>query len=134
MPSPDGPVSSIQLPNGGSPRPFPTLRRATVECATALNLQTQIAPLIVLMECQGRMLEIMKPLIEIINNLPNPPLQALQEFSKAAVDLAPCLLSTTPAPLIPFLRDVLCLQIRRLNCLRQNLTYAAVKAGNPHYT
>lgn len=74
------------------------------------------------------MLEIMKPLIEIINNLPNPPLQALQEFSKAAVDLAPCLLSTTPAPLIPFLRDVLCLQIRRLNCLRQNLTYAAVKA------
>jgi hypothetical protein len=64
------------LPNGGSPRPSPTLRRGTVKCATALNLQTQIAPLIVLMECQGRMLEIMKPLIEIINNLPNPPLQS----------------------------------------------------------
>ena len=122
MPNSDTPVSSIQLPNGGTLRPFPTLGTETLECTGVLNLQTQIAPLIALMECQRRILQIMKPLIEIINNLPNPPVQALQEFSKAAVDLAPCLLSTTPASLIPFLRDLLCLEIRSLNCLRQNLT------------
>jgi hypothetical protein len=132
MPNPDSLVSSIQLPNGASLRPFPTLGRETVECATALNLQTQIAPLIVLMECQGIMLKIMKPLIEIINNLPNPPIQALEEFSKAAVSLAPCLLSTTPASLIPFLRDLLCLEIRSLNCLRQNLTSAGGEGPTIH--
>lgn len=86
-----------------------------------LNLQTQIAPLIALMECESRLLQIMKPLIDIVQNLPNPPVQALQDFSKAAVEIAPCLLITTPASQIPFVRDLLCLEIRSLNCLRQNL-------------
>jgi len=75
------------------------------------------------------MLQVMKPLIEIVKNLPNPPVRALQEFSKAAIEIAPCLLSTIPASLIPFLRDLLCLEIRSLNCLRQNLTSVGGQAS-----
>jgi hypothetical protein len=115
-------LPSLQLPNGGILRPFPNLGVDTVGCTTVLNLQTQIAPLIALMECETRMLQLMKPLIEIVQNLPNPPVQALQDFSKAAVALAPCLLTTTSASLMRFLRDLLCLEIRSLNCVRQNLT------------
>jgi hypothetical protein len=122
MPNSDIPLPSLQLPNVGMLRAFPSLRTETVECTPVLNLQTQIAPLIALMECESRMLQIMKPLIEIVQNLPNPPVQALREFSNAAIEFAPCLLSATPASLIPFLRDLLCLEIRSLNCLRQNLT------------
>ena len=128
MPNSDS-LPSLQLPNGGTLRPFPSLGVETVECTTVLNLQTQIAPLIALMECESRMLQVMKPLIEIVKNLPNPPVRALQEFSKAAIEIAPCLLSTIPASLIPFLRDLLCLEIRSLNCLRQNLTSVGGQAS-----
>jgi len=37
-------------------------------------------------------------------------------FAKAAADLAPCLLVPTPANLIPFLRDILCLILKLLHC------------------
>jgi hypothetical protein len=41
---------------------------------------------------------------------------AIPKFIKAAADLAPCLLVVTGAPLIPFIRDLLCLIIKALNC------------------
>jgi len=122
MPNSDTSLPSLQLPNGGILRPFPSLRVEPLECTTVLNLQTQIAPLVALMDCEARMLQIMKPLIEIVQGLPNPSLRALQDFNKAAIEIAPCLLSTTRTSLVPFLRDFLCLEIRSLNCLRQNLT------------
>ena len=66
------------------------------------------------------MLNLLKPLIDIIQGLtkvpPSPPVQAVEEFVKAAVDLAPCLLVPTPASIIPFIRDLLCLILRVLNC------------------
>lgn len=45
-----------------------------------------------------------------------PPVKAIQEFAKAAVDLAPCLLVPTPASILPFIKDLLCMILRALKC------------------
>jgi len=62
------------------------------------------------------LLKLLKPLIDIIQILRVPPVKAIEDFGKAAADLAPCLLIPTPASLIPFIRDLLCLILKVLNC------------------
>jgi hypothetical protein len=41
---------------------------------------------------------------------------AIQDFVKAAAALIPCFLIPTPAAIIPFVRDILCLILKVLNC------------------
>jgi hypothetical protein len=56
--------------------------------------------------------------------------KAIEEFGKAAADLVPCLLVPTPASIIPFIRDLLCLILKALNCfLGQMKTLLAVMSG-----
>ena len=73
------------------------------------------------MSCQFLILKLLRPLIDIVRALPNPPVAALQEFMKAAEELLPCFEAQTPAGVLPFVRDLLCLEIRSLTCLRRNL-------------
>ena len=90
----------------------------------------QIAPLLASMECVLKILKLLKPLVDVVTNLPMPPVKAVQEFAKAAVDLAPCFLIPTPASMIPFVRDILCLILRVLNCLLGQLkTLMAMMGG-----
>ncbi len=114
-------VPRIELPAGGKLIAFPELQMQSAECSAITNLQTQIAPLIASMSCQLHIFKLLKPLIAVIHGLPNPPAAALREFSKAANELAPCLLASTPAALLPFVRDLICLEIRSLNCFLRNL-------------
>jgi hypothetical protein len=51
-----------------------------------------------------------------VKNLPVPPVSALVEFGEAAAALAPCLLIPTPAAIIPFVKDLLCLILKVLEC------------------
>ncbi len=68
----------------------------------------------------------------MIKGLPNPSTNAISEFLEAATALAPCLASTSPSGLLPFLRDLLCVQIRSLNCLSRKLKdLLALTVGNP---
>src|SRR5437764_8552329 len=113
--------ASIAAPAGGRLVGFPDLTIETAECSTVTNLQTQVAAFIASFSCQLKVLQLLKPLIEVIRALPKPPARALQEFSKAAADLAPLLLLSTPAGVLPFLRDLLCLEMKSLNCLDRNL-------------
>ena len=99
------------------------------ECSAITNLQTQVAPLIVSMSCQLKVLKLLKPLIDVIHGLPTPPVVVLEEFSKAALDLAPCLLIPTPSGLLPFVHDLLCVEIKSLNCLSQSLQSAVNHSG-----
>ena len=69
------------------------------------------------MECLIKILKLLNPLVDVVTNLPMPPVKAVQEFAKAAVDLAPCFLIPTPANIIPFIRDILCLILKILACL-----------------
>ena len=125
-------IPAIEVPTAGRLLGFANLKMQSTECSAATNLQTQIAPLIASMSCQLKVLKLLKPLIEVIHGLPNPPVLALQEFSTAANDLAPWLLLPTPLGVLPFVRDLLCLEIRSLNCLLRNLqTITALANTDP---
>jgi hypothetical protein len=65
-----------------------------------------------------KILALLKPLIDVINQLPSPSLTSLRAFDKAAIDLAPCFLMGTPAGALHLVRDLLCLSLRSLECLR----------------
>jgi hypothetical protein len=64
-----------------------------------------------------RILRVLKPLIDVVGGLPSPPIRALQEFARAAGDLAPCLLVTTASSALPFVHDLLCLVLQSLRCV-----------------
>jgi hypothetical protein len=94
------------------------------------SLMMQIAPMLASTECLVKVLKLLKPLVDIVTNLPVPPVKAVQEFAKAAVDLAPCFLVPTPANMIPFVRDLLCLILKVLRCLLGQLkTVVALMSG-----
>lgn len=122
MPAPK--TTKLTLPTGGALQGFPTLAAQTAACSAASNLLAQAAPLLATMHCQSKMLNLLRPLIDIIKALPNPPVPAIQNFTKAAEDLQPCLFTTTPAVLVPLIRDLICLEIRALTCFLRNLKAA----------
>jgi hypothetical protein len=111
-----GPLK-VQLPTGGSIQAFADISKGIpTDCSMTFSLMLQIAPFLAATECLLKVLKLLKPLIDVIQGLPMPPVKALQEFAKAAVDLAPCLLVPTPASIIPFIRDLLCLILKVLKC------------------
>lgn len=114
-------IRAVQLPEGGKLVASGTLQSQSAGCTAAANLQMQVAPWLAVMSCQFQILKLLKPLIDIVSTLPNPSVPALQEFSKAAEGLLPWLLASAPAGVLPFVRDLLCLEIESLNCLRRNL-------------
>jgi len=124
-------IPAIEVPIAGQLLGFANLKMQSTECSAATNLQTQIAPFIASMSCQLKVLKLLKPLIDVIHGLPNPPVHALQEFSMAANDLAPWFLLSTPLGVLPFVRDLLCLEIRSLNCLLRNLQTITALAADP---
>ncbi len=125
-------ISAIEVPAGGQLIGFANLNIRSTDCSAAINLLTQVAPLIASMSCQLKILKLLKPLIEVIRGLPNPPVQALLEFSEAADDLAPCLLVSTPSSVLPFLQGLLCLEVRSLKCFLSNLqAITTLAAGDP---
>jgi len=112
----------IQLPTGGSIQAIADVSKGIPDdCAMTFSLMVQIAPLLASLECLLKILKLLKPLVDVITNLPFPPVKAVQDFAKAAVDLAPCFLIPTPAVIAPFVRDILCLILRVLGCLRDQL-------------
>lgn len=111
----------VEVFNGGQLLPFIDVEPRSAECSANANLLTQVSPLIVSLTCQLRVLGLIKPLIEVIKGLPNPSPTAIAGFLEAAAELAPCLGTFTPSGVLPFLRDLLCLEIRSLNCVLQNL-------------
>jgi hypothetical protein len=108
---------SVQLPTGGALQAFADISKGIpTDCALTFSLMLQIAPFLASIACLVKVLKLLKPLIDIVKGLPVPPVGALIEFGKAAVDLAPCLLIPTPASIIPFVRDLLCLILKVLTC------------------
>jgi hypothetical protein len=122
MPTPT--TTKLNLPAGGTLQGFPTLAAQTAACSAALNLLAQAAPLLATMHCQSKVLNLLRPLIDIVRGLPSPPVQAMHDFMRAAAELQPCLFSTTPAALLPLIHDLICLEIRALTCFLNNLKAA----------
>ncbi len=134
LPSPS--PLKITLPTGGSINALTDISKGIPnDCSMIFNLMLQIAPFLAATECLFKLLALIAPLIDVVKALGPPPDpiklgSAIPKFLKAAGDLAPCLLVVTGAPLIPFLRDLLCLIIKALNCfLGQMKTLLAVMSG-----
>jgi hypothetical protein len=121
----------VQLPTGGTIQAFSDISKGIpTDCAMTFSLMLQIAPFLASLECLLKVLKLLKPLIDVVNGLPVPPVKAIQEFAKAAADLVPCLLVPTPASIIPFIKDLLCLILKALKCfLGQMKTIIGVMSG-----
>jgi hypothetical protein len=112
-------TQTVQLPTGGRLHAVSEAAEASIDCAATADLQRQVAPYLAATECMVKVLALLKPLIDVIKQLPAPPSpSSLQAFDKAAVDLAPCFLTGTPGAALPLVRDLLCLSLRSLECLR----------------
>jgi hypothetical protein len=120
LPSPS--PLKIALPTGGSINALADISKGIPnDCSMIFSLMLQISPFLAATDCLFKLLGLIAPLIDVVKALGPPPDpiklgQAIPKFIKAAADLAPCLLVVTGAPLIPFLRDLLCLIIKALNC------------------
>jgi hypothetical protein len=118
----------ITLPTGGSLQAFTDISKGIpTDCSMIFNLMVQIAPFLAATECLFKLLALIGPLVDVVKGIGPPPDpiklgKAIPKFLKAAADLAPCLLVTTGAPLIPFLRDLLCLIIKALKCFLGQMT------------
>lgn len=125
LPSPS--PLKVTLPTGGSINALTDISKGIPnDCSMIFNLMLQLAPFMAATECLFKLLALIAPLIDVVKGLGPPPDpiklgQAIPKFLKAAADLAPCLLVVTGAPLIPFIRDLLCLIIKALNCFVHQL-------------
>jgi hypothetical protein len=111
----------VQLPTGASLTAFADISKGIpTDCSMTFSLLLQIAPFLAVSDCLIKILKLIKPLIDVIKAVnPPDPIKlgaAIPEFVEAANHLIPCLLIPTPLNIIPFVRDLLCLILRVLNC------------------
>lgn len=130
LPKP-GPLK-ITLPTGGSLTAFTDLSKGVpTDCSLSFSLLLQVSPLLASMECLLKILGLLKPLVDVINGLPTPSPAVILDFGKAASALLPCFNILLPqAGMAFFVRDLLCLIIKVLNCfIGQLKTIAGVMGG-----
>ena len=117
----------ITLPTGGSLKAIADISKGIPnDCSLIVSLMLQIAPFLASIECLFKLLGLIAPLIDVVKALAPTPISlswasAVPKFLEAAEKLMPCLLVVTGAPIIPFLRDLLCLILKVLHCLMGQL-------------
>ncbi len=117
LPSPS--PLKIHLPTGGTINAFADLSKGIPsDCAMTFSLMLQIAPFLASTECLLKVLALIGPLIEVIKGIPDPVkiAQTVPKFLKAAEAVMPCVAVVTGLGIIPFLKDLICLIIKALNC------------------
>lgn len=122
VPLPKPGKAEIHLPTGGTLKGVVDITKGIPDdCSLNFSLILQLAPVMASIECLVKLLKLVKPLIDVIKALgpPDPPtlIKVVPEFVKAAEDVLPCLAVPTPLVMIPFVRDILLLIIKILNCV-----------------
>jgi hypothetical protein len=116
----------ITLPNGGSLKAIADISKGIPnDCSLIVSLLLQIAPFLASIECLFKLLGVISPLVDVVKAIPDPIklASAVPKFLDAIDNLKECLLLVIPGvPLIPFLRDLLCLILKVLHCLIEQLT------------
>jgi hypothetical protein len=121
---------TVTLPGGGRIMALHDLGKSIpTDCSLTFSLMLQIMPFMANMECIVRILKLVKLLSDAITSLPPTP-KLILDIGEAVKDLAECFVAITPAGMIPFVRDILCLILALLNCLIGQLkTLAEVMSG-----
>src|SRR5688500_14436119 len=103
---------TVQLPSGAALTSLANAgQNIPNDCSLTFSLMLQIAPLMGSMECVLKILKLLKPLSDAVTSPPPTP-ALIKEIVTAVADLAPCFLMLTPAGMIPFVRDILCLILK----------------------
>ena len=117
------PQLRIQLPTGGAliGSTDPSLGISS-DCSRVFSFLPQVASYLASVQCLLKVLQLTGPLVDVIKALPASPqlVAPVQQFIKAAEGLAPCLQAVGPG-VIPFIRDLLCLVVRALNCIIEEM-------------
>lgn len=113
----------LRLPSGASiPGINDFTRSIPSNCSLGFSLLLQLGPLLASLECVIKILNLVKPLSDVINGLPFPPAKALKEFGEAVPPVVECALAFTPQGGLPlFIKDVLCLVASLVRCLVDQL-------------
>jgi len=121
---------TVTLPGGGRIMALHDLGKSIpTDCSLTFSLMLQIMPFMANMECIVRILKLVKLLSDAITSLPPTP-KLILDIGEAVKDLAECFIAITPAGMIPFVRDILCLILALLRCLIGQLkTLADVMGG-----
>ncbi|HEY1758767.1 MAG TPA: hypothetical protein VGG72_25570 [Bryobacteraceae bacterium] len=123
----------IHLPTGGTLSAFSDLSKGIPsDCSLTFSLMLQVAPFLASIECLLKVLGLIGPLIEFVKAVPDPIKLAstVPKFLKAAEAVMPCVAVVTGLGIIPFLKDLICLIIKALNCfLGQLKTLLGVMGG-----
>jgi hypothetical protein len=111
---------TIQLPGGGTLSSFSDLSKGIpTDCAMTFSLLLQIGPFLGATECLVKVLKLVQTVVDVLKSISSPfdLVSAIPKIIKAAEPVVECALSFTPAGLIPFIKDLLCLILKVLNCL-----------------
>lgn len=123
----------ITLPTGGTLSAFSDLSKGIPsDCSQTFSLMLQVAPFLGSIECLLKVLGLIGPLIEFVKAVPDPIKLAstVPKFLQAAEAVMPCVAVVTGLGIIPFIKDLLCLIIKALNCfLQQMKTLLGVMGG-----
>ena len=114
----------VALPGGGSLQSFSDLSKGIPsDCAMTFNLLLQIGPFLASIECLVKVLKFVHTLVEVLKDVTSPIslVSAIPKIIKAAEPVLGCALAFTPLGLIPFIRDLLCLILKVLNCFLGNM-------------
>jgi hypothetical protein len=107
----------ITLPTGGSiAAVVDATKQIPDDCSVNFSLLLQLGPILAPMKCILAVLGLIGPLIEIVKGLPFPPAKAIADFIKAAGEVTECITQIFGAGMFLFLRDILLLIIKLLNC------------------
>lgn len=109
----------VTLPGGGTLSAFSDLSKGVpTDCAMTFSLLMQIGPFLGSIECLVKVLKLAETVVEVLKSMTSITgiLSGIPKIIKAAEPVLECALSFTPAGLIPFIRDLLCLILKVLNC------------------
>jgi hypothetical protein len=110
----------IRLPTGGTlVAPADPMQDLPSDCSRVFGLLPLVATYLASTQCSMKVLELVGPLTDLVAVLGRTPELAAgaAKFLRVAQTLAPCELATTAASAVPFVRDVLCVILRAMNCI-----------------
>src|SRR6266567_753911 len=114
----------VQLPGGGTLSAFSDLSKGIpTDCAMTFSLLLQIGPFLGATECLVKVLKLVQTVVDVLKSatFPTDLISAIPKIVKAAEPVIECAVSFTPAGLIPFIRDLLCLILKVLKCLLEQM-------------
>jgi len=115
----------IRLPTGGTlVAPTDPTQDLPSDCSRVFGVLPMVATYLASTECLLKVLNLVGPLAEVVTVLDRTPELApgATKFLRMAQALAPCELATKAVSAVPFVRDLLCMVLRAVNCILGQLT------------